>query len=338
MIILITGTSHTGKTLLAQKLLEKYKFPYLSIDHIKMGLIRSKNINFTVEDDEKLTSYLWEIIKEIIKTAIENKQDLIVEGLYIPFNWKKDFDKQYLENIKYYCLIMTRKYIENNFEKILKYANVIEKRLDDSYCTKDFLIRENEKNLRECKKYNCNYILIDKNYKKDIFQIFSQDKKYYLVDVEQNFIKLRKYKSSDCKEIIELFYNTVHNINKKDYTDIQLDVWAPKNIDIEKWNISLSENYTIIAENNGVIVGFGDINEDGYLDRLYVHKDFQKMGIATMICDELEKKINKKLIYTHASITAKRFFIKRGYKVIKEQFVERNKILLKNYIMEKREN
>ena len=90
MIILIAGSSHTGKTLLAQKLLEKYKYPYLSIDHLKMGLIRSKNTMLTVNDDEKLTKYLWNIVKEIIKTNIENKQNIIIEGCYIPFDYKKD--------------------------------------------------------------------------------------------------------------------------------------------------------------------------------------------------------------------------------------------------------
>lgn len=168
MIILITGASHTGKTLLAQKLLEKYKFPYLSIDHIKMGLIRSGNTNLNVEDDANLTPYLWGIVKEIIKTAIENKQNLIVEGCYIPFNWKEYFDEKYLENIKYYCLVMSKKYIENNFDKILKYASTIENRIDDSYCTKDFLIEENGRNLKECKKYNYKYILIEKDYQIDI--------------------------------------------------------------------------------------------------------------------------------------------------------------------------
>lgn len=122
MVILIGGTTHTGKTLLAQKMLEKYKYPYLSIDHLKMGLIRSKQTNLTVEDDDKLTKYLWDIIKEIIKTNIENNQNIIIEGCYIPFYWKKDFNKEYLKQIKYICLIMTKTYIDNNFEKIVKYA------------------------------------------------------------------------------------------------------------------------------------------------------------------------------------------------------------------------
>ena len=111
MIILIMGASHTGKTVLAQKILEKYNITYLSIDHLKMGLIRSGNTQLTPEDDEELVSYLWPIVKEIIKTAIENQQNLVVEGVYIPFNWKNDFDNEYLKEIQSYCLIMTKEYI-----------------------------------------------------------------------------------------------------------------------------------------------------------------------------------------------------------------------------------
>ena len=125
-IILITGATHTGKTALAQKLLEKYKFPYLSIDHLKMGLIRSGNTTLTpTSKDEELTAYLWPIVREMIKTAIENNQNLIVEGCYIPFDWQKDFEQDYLANIKYYCLVMSEKYIQTHFDDITKYANVI---------------------------------------------------------------------------------------------------------------------------------------------------------------------------------------------------------------------
>lgn len=115
MVILISGATHTGKTALAQRLLEKYKMPYLSIDHLKMGLIRSGNTKLTVNDDEQLTPYLWSIVKEIIKTAIENGQNLIVEGCYIPFGWQKDFSEEYLKDIRFYCLIMTAEYIEKVF-------------------------------------------------------------------------------------------------------------------------------------------------------------------------------------------------------------------------------
>ena len=164
MIIIITGTTHTGKTNLSQKLLEKYQYPYLSIDHLKMGLIRSGNTNLTPNDDDELTNYLWPIVKEIIKTAIENNQNLIVEGCYVPFNWQEDIDDSYLKHIKYYCLVMTEKYIRNHFTDILKYSNVIEKRLIDSDLTKEVLIEENKKVLNSVKKYHLNYILIDDLY------------------------------------------------------------------------------------------------------------------------------------------------------------------------------
>ena len=165
MIILITGASHTGKTALAQQLLEKYKYPYLSMDHLKMGLIRSGNTKLTpISNDSDLTSYLWPIVREIIKTAIENKQNLIVEGCYIPFDWQKDFDSEYLENIRYYCLVMSEDYIRNNFADIKKYANTIENRLDDDYCTFESVLEDNSKILKLAKIHNVNYILIDEKY------------------------------------------------------------------------------------------------------------------------------------------------------------------------------
>ena len=148
-------------------------------------------------------------------------------------------------------------------------------------------------------------------------------------------MEIREYKSSDCDKIADLFYNTVHFINAKDYTQEQLNVWATGNVDIYKWDKSFLNNYTLVAEENNMIIGCGDINNEGYLDRLYVHKDYQKMGIATALCDILEKHYPVEHIITHSSITAKPFFEKRGYKVIKKQFVERNGIRLTNYIMKK---
>ena len=168
MIILITGASHTGKTALAQKLLEKYKYPYLSIDHLKMGLIRSGNTKLTPMDDNELTEYLWPIVREMIKTAIENKQNLIVEGCYIPFDWQKDFGAEYLENIKYYCLIMSEEYIRNHFADIKKYANAIENRLDDACCTMESVLADNAEILDLAQKYNANYILIEDKYEINI--------------------------------------------------------------------------------------------------------------------------------------------------------------------------
>jgi len=164
MIILITGASHTGKTALAQKLLEKYKYPYLSIDHLKMGLIRSGNTELTPVDDNELTEYLWPIVREIIKTVIENKQNLIVEGCYIPFDWHKDFGSEYLEYIRYHCLVMTEEYIRNHFADIKKYANVIENRLDDEYCTIESVLADSAEMLALAQKHNLNCIRIEDKY------------------------------------------------------------------------------------------------------------------------------------------------------------------------------
>lgn len=168
MIVIITGASHTGKTALAQKLLEKYKYPYLSVDHLKMGLIRSKNTSLTpLSPDRDLTEYLWPIVREIIKTAIENEQNLIVEGVYIPFDWQKDFSSEYLEKIKYYCLVLSENYINKYFDDIKKHANVIEKRLEDD-CTIDDLLQDNKQVFEYCNKYNLPYILIEEDYKIEI--------------------------------------------------------------------------------------------------------------------------------------------------------------------------
>ena len=164
MIILITGASHTGKTSLSQKLLEKYKYPYLSIDHLKMGLIRSGQTELTpLSPDKDLTEYLWPIVREMVKTAIENNQNLIVEGCYIPFDWADDFDKEYLDKIKYYCLVFSEDYIKKYFDNIQKHACIIEKRLDDQYSLED-AIKDNAQVLKLAKKHNVNYILIDDKY------------------------------------------------------------------------------------------------------------------------------------------------------------------------------
>ena len=169
MILLITGASHTGKTALAQRLLEKYQFPYMSIDHLKMGLIRSGNTELTpMSRDADLTAYLWPIVREIIKTAIENKQNLIIEGCYIPFDWAKDFDQEYLDAIRYYCLIMSENYIKNHFDDIKKYAGIIETRLDDTGCTLEHVLAENARILALAQAHQVNQILIDETYAVDI--------------------------------------------------------------------------------------------------------------------------------------------------------------------------
>ncbi len=164
MIILISGSTHTGKTALAQRLLERYGYPYLSIDHLKMGLIRSGQTELTPCDDRELTPYLWSIVREIVKTAIENSQNLIIEGCYIPFDWKKDFDEEYLVHIRHVCLIMSERYVRENFADIKRFASVIENRPEDEELSADNLISENNENLEMCRKFGCEYILIDDKY------------------------------------------------------------------------------------------------------------------------------------------------------------------------------
>ncbi len=173
MIILITGASHTGKTLLAQRLLEKYKFPYLSIDHLKMGLIRSGNTDLTPEDDDALTEYLWKIVREMIKTAIENDQNLIVEGCYVPFDWRRDLDERYLPSIRYICLAMSDNYIDVHFKEIKAHSSDIESRLDDTCCTIDDLKADNRKYIDGCGENGESVTLIETDYERTISELLS---------------------------------------------------------------------------------------------------------------------------------------------------------------------
>ena len=171
MVILIAGASHTGKTLLAQRILEKYHYPYHSIDHLKMGLIRSGNTDLTPMDDDKLTDYLWPIVREMVKTAIENGQNLVVEGCYIPADWKNDFSETYRCHIRYVCLILSPDYIKNHFDRIRDFGSIIEKRLDDSALDRGELILDNECNLALCRKYGNPYILVEDRYEIPLEQI-----------------------------------------------------------------------------------------------------------------------------------------------------------------------
>ena len=269
---------------------------------LKEVVLRTNN---TPEGMEKISQLWGDILSKKISLLPENKNELLISKYS---NYESD------ENGEYDLTIMRRelKFLLKLDERVKNREFIKYEEIDDNIenCARKVWNRvwEDKKN----NKLNRVYI---EDYQLDILPIFSQDGKchsiLYISVKEENTIKIRKYKSSDCQEIAELFYNTVHSINKKDYTQEQLDVWATKNIDIEKWDTSFLKNYTVVAESNGIIVGFGDIAEDGYLDRLYVHKDFQRMGIATMICDKLENKVKGKPLYTHASITAKPFFIKR---------------------------
>jgi len=167
MIYLISGPSHTGKTNLAQKMMVKYRMPYLSMDHVKMGIVRAGLVPNFVEQDDKMQEVLWPVIREMIKTAVENKQNMIIEGGYLPYNWKEDFEEEYLENIKAIYLVMSPEYIENHFEDIKKYACVIEDRLDDSDCTKEWILEMNKECMEGCLTYGCEYKLLTDTYDVD---------------------------------------------------------------------------------------------------------------------------------------------------------------------------
>ena len=173
MVILITGASHTGKTLLAQRMLEKYKYPSFSIDHLKMGLIRSGNTSLTPLDDDALTDYLWPIVREMIKTAIENRQNLIVEGCYVPFEWRKDFTEKYLADIRFICLVMTGVYIDSHFGDITGNSSVIESRLDDSDCSVASLKEDNRRCCEGFLKAGEQVTLIEDNFEQVIESILS---------------------------------------------------------------------------------------------------------------------------------------------------------------------
>lgn len=149
-------------------------------------------------------------------------------------------------------------------------------------------------------------------------------------------MEIRRYQSSDLKEIETLFYQTVHRVNQADYREEQLDAWADGRIDENAWDRSFQEHITLVAVKDGRIAGFGDMDRTGYLDRLYVHWEEQRKGIASALCDRLEQEAESERFVTHASITAKPFFEKRGYRVVKEQEVIRKGVALTNYVMEKR--
>lgn len=320
MVILISGASHTGKTLLAQKLMEQYRYPVLSIDLLKMGLIRSGQTELTPEDDDLLTPYLWGIVREIIKTAIENGQNLIVEGCYIPFDWEDGFDPDYLKQIEYVCLVMTRKYLKNHSDAVVRFENVIERRLLDEVNI-DKLIEENERNLASCQQYGLRYHLIDGSYNVDEPEVGSLSE-------------------NDLDAAARLFCDTVHTVNARNYTLEQLDAWAPRNAQcLMQIAEKLAGQQTVGFKECGILVGFGSLDDKGNIDMLFVHKDRQGQGIAKAILHELERlaiKRDKRSILTFASVTAQPFFEHMGYVMERKNAVDRAGVTLVNFLMSKR--
>ena len=149
-------------------------------------------------------------------------------------------------------------------------------------------------------------------------------------------MELRPYAPADCAAMAELFYNTVHTVNARDYTPEQLCAWATGEVDLAEWDRSFQAHHTLVAEENGEILGFADMDGAGYLDRLYVHKDYQGRGVATALCSALEAACPVKSFTTHASLTARPFFEGRGYRILRRQTVVRRGVSLDNFVMEKR--
>ena len=217
MIIIITGASHTGKTLLAQRMLEKYKFPYFSIDHLKMGLIRSGQTKLTPEDDDEMTTYIWPIVREMIKTAIENKQNLIIEGCYVPFDWRNDFGVEYLRNIRFICLAMTESYVDQHFDEIKGHASDIESRLDESYCTADWIKEENRKMIQGFEAAGERVDLIDSGYEEvtekalllipDNIKKLTDGKRYTIDDMGKSGSTILLFQ--DC--VLKILDNRLHD-------------------------------------------------------------------------------------------------------------------------------
>lgn len=149
-------------------------------------------------------------------------------------------------------------------------------------------------------------------------------------------MRLRAYKTEDCEAMASLFYDTVHRINARDYAPEQLSAWATGTVDLAAWNARYLSTTTLVAEENGALLGFANMDKTGYLDMLYVHADAQNRGIATALCDALERLVEAEKYTTHASITARPFFEKRGYVVVKQQNVPIRGQFLTNFVMEKR--
>lgn len=320
MIILVAGASHTGKTVLAQRLLERFRYPVLSLDLLKMGLIRSGKTALTPEDDNLLIPYLWGIVSEVVKTAIENDQNLIVEGCYIPFDWQDGFSSFYLEHIRYWCLIMSESYISSHASDIREFSNVAEKRLRDEIDFEE-LARDNRFALEECIRRRLPHCLIERDYDPG----------------KQTVAPLLE---DDAREAALLFRETVHGVNTRDYTSEQVEAWAPCNDEfLEAMVGKLAKQRGIGVWECGILIGFGTLDGLGDIDMLYVHKDRQRQGIASCVLRELEAMAaasGKTSVCADVSLTARPFFESMGYEVVCGKTVERRGVELANFRMVKR--
>ena len=274
MIILITGASHTGKTLLAQKMLEKYNYPYLSIDHLKMGLIRSGYTELTPEDDDELVGYLWPIVREIIKTAIENKQNLIVEGCYIPFSWRQDFDENYLPFIRFICLAFSGEYIENHFDEILGHESEIECRLFDNDCTIAGLKEDNRSFIEGFQNAGENVVVISSDYEKTLMGLVGKTE----MILETERLILRPWNESDAEEC----YQYAKDPRVGPIAGWPVHTSVENTCQIIRDVLSAPETYAIVLKETGLPIGSIGLHRND----LAVKEDDWVIGWACLIGEE----------------------------------------------------
>ena len=285
MIILITGASHTGKTLLAQRMLEKFKYPYLSIDHLKMGLIRSGNTSLTPLDDEALTGYLWPIVREMIKTAIENHQNLIVEGCYVPFDWRKDFTEEYLTDIRFICLAMTGEYIDKHFGDITENSSAIESRLDDSDCAVSNLKEDNRRYCEGFLQAGEQVTLIDDSFER-VIEFLCRD------DNEKGYQYVTLRERPDLKDAAATWFHGKWNVPKEAYLEC-----------MESYlNCETEYGWYLCLDGSRIVGGMGVIDND-FHDRkdlspnvcaVYTEEEYRCQGIAGKLLNMVVKDMKSK--------------------------------------------
>lgn len=328
MIFLIGGETHAGKTKLAQLLLERYHFPYFSLDHLKMGLVRgTQNCPFSPEDsDDAISAHLWPIVKGMIDTCRENSQNQIFEGCYLPPEQVKQLLGQ---DVAAVYLVFTEEYLRAHYDLVLQHESVIEQRLYPGAPDMEEMINANIALRSRCLLAGVPVVEIRESHDEAMASAIRL--------LGRHMISLRSYRPADLPAVCRLFYDTVHTVCADDYSERELDAWAPENVDISAWNRALRESLCVVATAGGEVVGFANLAGD-YLDRVYVHKDWQRRGIGSAMVDALERAARKReigAVYTDASITARPFFQALGYRVVTPQKVVRGGVVLTNYRMEK---
>jgi len=328
MIFLIGGETHTGKTKLAQLLLERYHFPYLSLDHLKMGLYRGKpDCPFSPEDsDGAIAAHLWPIVKGMIETCRENNQNQIFEGCYLPPEQVKSLLGQ---DVAAVYLIFSETYLRTHYDLVLQHESVIEQRLHAGAPTMEEMIADNTALYKRCIAAGVPVVEIREDHDAAMAQAIAL--------LGRHMISLRSYRPADLPAVCRLFYETVHTVCANDYAQRELDAWAPEKVDLAAWNRALRESLCVIATVGDEIVGFANLAGD-YLDRIYVHAAWQRRGVGSAMVGALERAARKRgivSIYTDASITARPFFRALGYRVVTPQKVVRGGVVLTNFRMEK---